>query len=99
MEMVGGISLSPLEIELVLAAHPLVREAAVAAVLDHHEASRLRAFVVPAQDTPGLEDELITWTRSRLPSFKVPRTVRFVRQLPRTATGKLRRHVVRTGSW
>jgi acyl-coenzyme A synthetase/AMP-(fatty) acid ligase len=99
MEMVGGISLSPLEIERVLAAHPLVREAAVAAVLDHHDASRLRAFVVPAQETPGLEDELITWTRSRLPSFKVPRTVRLVRQLPRTATGKLRRHVVRTGSW
>ncbi|GAB2835164.1 AMP-binding protein [Lentzea nigeriaca] len=99
MEMVGGISLSPLEIERVLAAHPLVREAAVAAVLDQHDASRLRAFVVPAQDTPGLEDELITWTRSRLPSFKVPRTVRLVPQLPRTATGKLRRHVVRTGSW
>lgn len=98
MEMVGGISLSPLEIERVLAAHPLVLEAAVAAVLDH-DASRLRAFVVPAQDTPGLEDELITWTRSQLPAFKVPRTVRLVRQLPRTATGKLRRHVVRTGSW
>ncbi|WP_330275530.1 AMP-binding protein [Lentzea sp. NBC_00516] len=99
MEMVGGISLSPQEIEGVLAAHPLVREAAVAAVLDHHDASRLRAFVVPAQRTPGLEEELITWTRSRLPSFKVPRTVRLVRELPRTATGKLRRHVVRTGSW
>jgi fatty acid CoA ligase FadD22 len=99
MEMVGGISLSPLEIERVLAAHPLVREAAVAAVLDHHDASRLRAFVVPAHHSPGLEDELITWTRSRLPAFKVPRTVRLVRQLPRTATGKLRRHVVRTGSW
>lgn len=99
MEMVGGISLSPLEIERVLAAHPLVREAAVAAVLDHHDASRLRAFVVPAHTRPGLEDELITWTRSQLPSFKVPRTVRLVQKLPRTATGKLRRHVVRTGSW
>ncbi|NKE63859.1 AMP-binding protein, partial [Lentzea sp. PSKA42] len=99
MEMVGGISLSPLEIERVLAAHPLVREAAVAAVLDHHDASRLRAFVVPAQHTPGLEDDLIAWIRSQLPAFKVPRTVRFVQQLPRTATGKLRRHVVRTGSW
>ena len=99
LEMVGGISLSPLEIELVLADHPLVREAAVAAVLDHHDASRLRAFVVPSQQSPGLEDELIAWTRSRLPAFKVPRTVRLVPQLPRTATGKLRRHVVRTGSW
>jgi acyl-coenzyme A synthetase/AMP-(fatty) acid ligase len=76
-----------------------VREAAVAAVLDQHEASRLRAFVVPARQAPGLEDELIAWTRSRLPAFKVPRTVRLVPQLPRTATGKLRRHVVRTGSW
>lgn len=99
LEMVGGISLSPLEIEHVLASHPLVREAAVAAVLDQYEASRLRAFVVAAQHAPGLEDDLIAWTRSRLPAFKVPRTVRLVPQLPRTATGKLRRHVVRTGSW
>ncbi|ONI84569.1 acyl-CoA synthase [Saccharothrix sp. ALI-22-I] len=102
MEMVGGISLSPLEVERVLAAHPMVREAAVAAVLDHQHASRLRAFVVPEGGTghaPGLEVELIAWTRSRLPAFKVPRTVRLVHRLPRTATGKLRRHVVRTGSW
>ncbi|WP_158847799.1 AMP-binding protein [Saccharothrix deserti] len=102
MEMVGGISLSPLEVERVLAAHPVVREAAVAAVLDHQHASRLRAFVVPeggTEPTPELEAELLAWTRSRLPAFKVPRTVRLVHRLPRTATGKLRRHVVRTGSW
>ncbi|MEO6084622.1 MAG: AMP-binding protein [Umezawaea sp.] len=101
LEMVGGISLSPLEIERVLIAHPDVREAAVASVLDHHDASRLRAFVVTTSGAarPRLEAELIAWARSRLPAFKVPRTVRLVPELPRTATGKLRRHVVRTGSW
>ncbi|HKS49162.1 MAG TPA: AMP-binding protein [Amycolatopsis sp.] len=105
MEMVGGISLSPIEIERVLLAHPLVREAAVAAVPDHRQATKLRAFIVPAAgisggDSPsGLPQDLVAWARSRLPAFKVPRSVQVVSELPRTPTGKLRRHLVRTGSW
>lgn len=102
MEMVGGITVSPLEVERLLAEHPGVREVAVAAVADHLGATKLRAFVVtvePAVDEGRLESELITLARGRLASFKVPRTVRTVAQLPRTPTGKLRRHIVRTGTW
>ena len=102
MEMVGGITVSPMEVERLFAEHPLVREVAVAAVPDHLGATKLRAFVVPAgpvNDTAGLETELIGLARGRLAPFKVPRTVRAVSHLPRTATGKLRRHIVRTGVW
>jgi 4-hydroxybenzoate adenylyltransferase len=99
MEMVGGISLSPLEVERVLLSHPMVREAAVAAVRDHRQATRLRAFVVAGEASPQLPDDLIALVRSRLPAFKVPRSIQVVPGLPRTPTGKLRRHVVRTGSW
>lgn len=99
MEMVGGISLSPLEVERVLLSHPMVHEAAVAAVRDHRQATKLRAFVVAAAASPQLPDDLIAWARSQLPAFKVPRSVQVVPGLPRTPTGKLRRHVVRTGSW
>ncbi|RSM86223.1 acyl-CoA synthase [Kibdelosporangium aridum] len=98
MEMVGGISMSPIEVERVLLSHPLVREAAVAAVRDDRQATKLRAFVVAA-DAPHLPEDLIELVRSRLPAFKVPRSVQMVSELPRTPTGKLRRHVVRTGSW
>jgi fatty-acyl-CoA synthase/fatty acid CoA ligase FadD22 len=99
LEMVGGITMSPMEVEDVLRTHHAVREVAVAAVADYRGASKLRAFVVPA--TPGgavgLESELIALARSRLAPFKVPRSVYLVDSLPRTSTGKLRRFVLRNG--
>ncbi|EMF51800.1 MULTISPECIES: benzoate-CoA ligase family protein [Streptomyces] len=100
MEMVGGITVSPLEVEALLRTHPGVRDVAVAAVTDERGASRLRAFVVPVPPIGvGLEAELICMARDRLAAFKVPRSVSFVPTLPRTATGKLRRHLVRQGAW
>jgi acyl-coenzyme A synthetase/AMP-(fatty) acid ligase len=102
MEMVGGITVSPVEVERVLAEHPLVGEVVVAAVPDEAGATKLRAFVVPAGAVPDparLEAELLALARGRLAPFKVPRTVRVVPFLPRTPTGKLRRHVVRGGAW
>ncbi|MDH6624985.1 fatty acid CoA ligase FadD22 [Streptomyces sp. LBL] len=100
MEMVGGITVSPLEVEAVLRTHPAVREAAVTAVRDGNDRSRLRAFVVPAAPLPpGLEEDLIRLAREHLAAFKVPRSVSFVPSLPRTPTGKLRRHLVRRGAW
>jgi acyl-coenzyme A synthetase/AMP-(fatty) acid ligase len=102
MEMVGGITVAPAEIERLFGEHPLVREVAVAAVTDRMGATKLRAFFVPAGQLPdraAVEAELMDLARNRLAAFKVPRTVRAVPNLPRTATGKLRRHVVRTGVW
>ncbi|WP_055524041.1 benzoate-CoA ligase family protein [Streptomyces graminilatus] len=100
MEMVGGITVSPLEVEAVLRAHPAVREVAVAALPDERGVSGLRAFVVPTGPVrTGLETELIELARARLAAFKVPRSVGFVPALPRTGTGKLRRHMVRRGTW
>ena len=102
MEMVGGITVSPVEVERVLAGHRQVREVVVAAVPDRSGATRLRAFVVPAGPDPDgarLEADLIALARLNLAAFKVPRTVRVVPELPRTPTGKIRRHIVRSGSW
>jgi fatty-acyl-CoA synthase/benzoate-CoA ligase/fatty acid CoA ligase FadD22 len=100
--MVGGITVSPLEVENVLRGHPAVAQVAVAAMADDRGATRLCAFVVPVSAVPDarvLEDELIALARRQLASFKVPRTVRLVSSLPRTPTGKLRRHLVRQGAW
>jgi fatty acid CoA ligase FadD22 len=98
LEMVGGITMSPMEVEDVLSTHDGVREVAVAAVPDHVGATKLRAFVVPAQRArppAELESELIALARSRLAPFKVPRSVQVVDALPRTSTGKLRRFLLR----
>jgi 4-hydroxybenzoate adenylyltransferase len=100
MEMIGGITVSPLEVEALLRTHPGVRDVAVAAVTDERGASRLRAFVIPVPPIAvGLEAGLIRMARDNLAAFKVPRSVSFVPTLPRTATGKLRRHLVRQGAW
>ncbi|MFJ8001044.1 AMP-binding protein [Streptomyces sp. NPDC096310] len=102
LEMVGGITVSPLEIEAVLRTHPAVREVAVSAFTDDKGATRLRAFVVPAgpvEDAEALEAGIVGLARERLAPFKVPRSVRVVESLPRTPTGKLRRPLVRRGSW
>jgi 4-hydroxybenzoate adenylyltransferase len=109
MELVGGITVSPLEVEAVLRKHPAVREVAVAAVTDERGATALRAYVVIgvssstaptfAATRSGLESELIGLAREHLAAFKAPRTVHVVPSLPRTPTGKLRRHLVRQGAW
>ena len=102
VELVGGISVTPLEIEAVLSRHPGVTEVAVAGVVGADGASRLEAFVVTgsgAASADALESELLAMARLELAPFKVPRTVKLVGALPRTATGKLRRFVLRSGAW
>ena len=101
LEMVGGITVAPQEIEELLSGHPAVSEVAVAVVAEGDGPSRLRAFVVPAAGvTAGdeLAAELTSLTRAHLAAYKVPRSVRFVDALPRTPTGKLRRFVLRSGA-
>ncbi|CAA9218434.1 MAG: Long-chain-fatty-acid--CoA ligase [uncultured Acidimicrobiales bacterium] len=100
MEMVGGITVAPQEIEELLSSHPAVSEVAVVAVADPEGASHLQAFVVPALGAPADDltaAELLDLTRARLAAYKVPRSVHFLDGLPRTATGKLRRFVLRAG--
>ena len=106
LEKVGGISVSPLEIESVLARHPAVVEVAVAGVVGDDGASRLKAFVVPGPgvtasgaSADALAADLVALARAELAPFKVPRSVVVVDALPRTATGKLRRFVLRAGAW
>jgi len=101
MEVVGGINVAPQEIEELLSGHPGVSEVAVAAVVDEYGASRLQAFVVPMPDVSAdarLGVELVGLAQDNLAPHKVPRSLTFVDALPRTATGKLRRFVLRSGT-
>lgn len=100
IEIVGGINIAPLEVEAVLLEHSAVVEAAVVSVRDDTGASRLRAFAVIDPHmawSAALEGEILAFARTRLTAFKVPRSVVAVGALPRTSTGKLRRHVLRAG--
>jgi acyl-coenzyme A synthetase/AMP-(fatty) acid ligase len=85
----GGYRLSPLEIEGVLARHPLVQEVAVGELAVSQDVRILAAFVVP--HGTGDEAALLAWAAEHLAAYKRPRRIMFVDRLPRTANGKLRR--------
>ncbi len=95
---VSGQYVSPVEVESTLAAHPAVVEAAVVAQTDAEGLTKPRAFVVlspGSQPSVALARELQDFTKARLAPHKYPRWVEFVDELPKTATGKIRRHLLR----
>jgi benzoate-CoA ligase len=98
MLKVSGLWVSPVEVEAALTAHEAVVEAAVVGVADAVGLIKVKAYVVPrriADAGPELADDLKQFVRARLLPHKYPRLIEFVEALPRTATGKIRRHVLR----
>jgi benzoate-CoA ligase len=94
MLKVGGIWVSPLEVENCLGLHPAVREVAVVGHKDEKDLVKPKAFVVLREGfTPSeeLAQELKDWVLERLAKFKYPRWVEFVSELPKSATGKIQR--------
>lgn len=93
MYISGGENVFPAEVERVLEEHPDVGEAAVVGIPDAEWGEVGRAYVVPAH--PPLDvDALLEWTRRRLAGFKLPRDVVVVDSLPRTASGKVQKHLL-----
>ncbi len=85
----GGENLYPREVEDLLADHPDVVEVAVIGVDDEEFGKRLAAFVVGAPGHSLDADEVKDYVRANLANFKAPRSVTFVDELPRNATGKV----------
>ena len=88
----GGVNVYPMEIENVLTTHPSVAEALVYGTPHDEWGQEVRALVVPAFNQPLDAEMLRTWARERLAGFKCPRVIEIVDELPRTPTGKVRRH-------
>jgi long-chain acyl-CoA synthetase len=85
----GGYKVNPREIEEVLETHPKVDEAVALGVPTPYGDERIRAVIVA--NGPCTEDELIEYCRTRIAPFKVPSVIEFRDQLPKSATGKIRR--------
>lgn len=94
MLKVGGIWVSPFEVESALMEHPQVREAAVIGAADAESLVKPKAFVVlkePGAASAALAEELQEFVKRRVAPYKYPRWIEFRAELPRTATGKLKR--------
>jgi benzoate-CoA ligase len=98
MLKVGGIWVSPIEVENTLMGHPAVLETAVVGHADTDELVKPKAFVVLKEGqrgSPALEAELKTFVKDKIAPYKYPRWLEFVSELPKTATGKIQRFKLR----
>ncbi len=93
----GGMKINPLEVESVLAGHPDVAECAIVAMRQSETVQRLRAVIVPRDVlSPPSTESIRRFAKQRLAAYKIPRLIEFRHDLPRTATGKLARHLLET---
>jgi fatty-acyl-CoA synthase len=96
MYISGGENVYPAEVERVLVAHPDILDAVVIGVPDAKWGEVGAAYLIPR---PGAEIDaaaLLAWCRERLAGYKVPRSLDIVADLPRTAAGKVQKHVLRS---
>jgi len=93
----GGENISSIEVEGVLLRHPAVQEVAIVGLPDEKWGETPHAFVILKPGMEATEAELRQFTRDRLAHFKAPHSVHFVAELPKTATGKIQKYVLRGG--
>ena len=91
----GGENISSVEVEGVLLRYPSIQEVAVVGLPDEKWGEAPHAFVVLKAGASADEPELIEFARARMAHFKVPKSFVFVNELPKTATGKIQKYVLR----
>jgi fatty-acyl-CoA synthase len=94
----GGENISSVEVEGTLLRHPAVQEVAIVGLPHDKWGEAPYAFVVLREGASATDAELIAFTRDRLAHFKAPHGVSFVTELPKTATGKIQKFVLRDGA-
>jgi len=96
MLKVGGIYVSPFEVEASLMTHPAVLEAAVIGAADEEGLIKPKAYVVLKTGQQASLDDLKGHVKSQLAPYKYPRWIEIIDELPKTATGKIQRFKLRT---
>ncbi len=97
----SGYKVWPAEIENIMYAHPDIHEACVVAAPDAKRGETVRAVVVvkPGREAQCTEEAIIAWCREQMAAYKVPRQVRFVDSLPKSATGKIMWRQLQEDAW
>ena len=91
----SGYRIGPEEIEVTLASHPAVADVGVIGVPDEVRGQIAKAFVVPKPGQSLSSEELIAFCKGKIATYKLPREIVIVSELPRTPTGKLLRRVLK----
>jgi fatty-acyl-CoA synthase len=94
----GGENISSIEVEGALLRHPAIREVAIVGLPHEKWGETPHAFVVLNDDASTTEADVIAFAREHLAHFKAPSGVTFVSELPKTATGKIQKYVLRKGA-
>ena len=95
----GGFNIYPSEIEAILSQHPSVYEVCVVGVPDDHWGESVKAVIVLREGYQVGAQELIDFVRPHLADFKKPRTIDFVKSLPKNSNGKISRKDIREVYW
>ena len=99
MIITSGYNVAAPEVEAVLLEHPAVSECAVIGLADELRGQSVRAYIVPVEGVdPGAElaETLREFVKTQIAIYKCPRSVEFIRALPRSATGKVQRQALRS---
>jgi fatty-acyl-CoA synthase len=91
----GGENISSIEVEGVLLRHPAVQEVAIVGLPHQRWGEAPHAFVVLKEGAQTNETDLRDFARANLAHFKAPHSITFVRELPKTATGKIQKYILR----
>jgi acyl-CoA synthetase (AMP-forming)/AMP-acid ligase II len=95
----GGENIYPAEVENAVFGHAAVADVAVIGVPDDKWGEAVKAIVVLKPGTTATAEEIITYTRSRIAGYKLPKTVDFIEILPRNPSGKVLRRELREPYW
>ena len=93
----SGYKVWPAEVEAMLFEHPAIQEACVIATHDARRGESVKAIVVLRSGQHATAEEIVSWARERMASYKVPRAVQFAATLPRTASGKIQWRLLQEG--
>lgn len=89
MIIASGYNVYPIEVENILYKHPAVLEVAVIGIPHEYRGETIKAIVVLKEGQDVTSDQLIDFCRTQLSAYKVPREIQFVKELPKTAVGKI----------
>ncbi len=91
----GGENIYPREIEIVLEAHPAIKDVAVIGIPDDALGEKVKAFIIPDKSEKITPEDIKTFLQERLAAYKIPEVIEFLVELPRNPTGKIMKKELR----